>query len=79
MKAVDNWKKLHKSSTVVLSIIGTLVSLMEIVLPQMGLLQPVLDPVTYGVVMFILTIMIGIGRYVQQDCVRIKQDDSTKS
>lgn len=69
MKLVDNWKKLHKSFTVVFSVAGAVLSLAEIVLPAMGLLQPMLDPATYGLVMFGLTTATGVGRYIRQEVV----------
>lgn len=76
MKLVGNWKKLYKSYTVLLSVIGTLVSLFEIILPAMGLLQPALDPATYGMIMFALTVLIGIGRYIKQGSVTGKDDNN---
>lgn len=76
MKLVPNWKKLHKSCTVVLSVVATLVSLFEIILPAMGLLQPVLDPATYGMIMFLLTIGIGVGRYIKQESVKHVEEDN---
>ena len=80
MRLVKNWKKLHKSFTVILSFLGFLVSMIEIILPQMGLIQPFLDPATYGTLMFVMTIAIGIGRYVQQDSVKgdVSDDISSK-
>lgn len=75
MKLVGNWKKLYKSYTVLLSVIGTLVSLFEIILPAMGLLQPALDPATYGMIMFTLTVLIGVGRYIKQGSVATKDND----
>jgi hypothetical protein len=67
LKLVPNWKVLHKSLTVILSSLGFLIGLIEVVLPHLGLLQPFLDPATYGFIMFGLTIAIAIGRYIQQD------------
>lgn len=69
MALVTNWKTLHKSYTVILSILGAIISIMEIVLPAMSMIQPVLDPATYGIIMFILTVGIGIGRYIKQESV----------
>lgn len=71
MQLVPNWKKLHKSYTVILSILAAILSLMEIIMPAMNLIQPVLDPATYGVIMFILTVGIGIGRYIRQESVDV--------
>lgn len=67
MKFEDNYKVLHKSYTVIISVLGVLISLLEVVLPHLGLLQPMLDPVTYGFVMFGLTVSIAVGRYIKQD------------
>lgn len=69
IKLVDNWKVLHKSYTIILSVLATIIGLLEVILPQMGILQPILDPVTYGTIMFIMTVSIAIGRYLKQDSV----------
>lgn len=77
LKVVNNWKTLHKSCTVILSALGFLIGLIEVVLPHLGLIQPFLDPATYGFIMFGLTIAIAIGRYVQQESVegvKVKDD-----
>lgn len=70
LKVVSNWKTLHKSCTIILSVFGFLIGLIEIVLPHLGLIQPFLDPATYGFIMFGLTIAIAVGRYVQQESVK---------
>ena len=75
VKLVSNWKKLHKSFTVIMSFLGILLSVVEIILPQMGLNQTLLDPTTYGILMFSMTVAIGIGRYIQQDCLRERDCD----
>lgn len=67
IKLVKNWKKLHKSFTVIVSVIGSIVGLLEVVLPHLGILQATLDPITYGYIMFSITVFIAIGRYIQQD------------
>lgn len=74
LKVVNNWKTLHKSCTVILSALGFLIGLIEVVLPHLGLIQPFLDPATYGFIMFGLTIAIAIGRYVQQESVKGAKD-----
>lgn len=70
LRLVKNWNKLHKSSTVIMSILAAVIGLIEVILPQMGLIQPFLDPATYGVLMFVMTVLIGIGRYIQQDSIK---------
>ena len=69
LKLVPYWKKLHRSCTIILSVLGFLLGMIEVVLPHLGLIQPFLDPATYGFVMFGLTIAIAIGRYIQQESV----------
>lgn len=76
IKPVKNWKKLHKSSTVIMSCLAAVIGLIEVILPQMGLIQPFLDPATYGILMFVMTVLIGVGRYIQQDS--IKPEDKEK-
>jgi hypothetical protein len=73
---VSNWKTLHKSFTVILSVIASIIGLIEVVLPHLGMLQPFLDPTTYGILMFGLTVSIAIGRYINQDSV--VKGDTTK-
>jgi hypothetical protein len=74
LRLVANWKSLHKSLTVILSMLGFLVGLVEVILPHLGLLQPFLDPATYGFIMFGLTIAIAVGRYIQQESLEVKKD-----
>ena len=66
---VKNWKSLHKSFTVILSVLASLFGLLEVVLPHMGILQPMLDPATYGIIMFCMTVAIGLGRYINQEAL----------
>ena len=72
LRLVANWKVLHKSLTIILSMLGFLVGLIEVVLPHLGLLQPFLDPATYGFIMFGLTIAIAAERYIQQESLETK-------
>lgn len=76
LRLVKNWNKLHKSSTVIMSMLAAVIGLIEVILPQMGLIQPFLDPATYGILMFVMTVLIGVGRYIQQDS--IKPEDGEK-
>lgn len=76
LRLVKNWNKLHKSSTVIMSMLAAVIGLIEVILPQMGLIQPFLDPATYGILMFVMTVLIGVGRYIQQDS--IKPEDKEK-
>lgn len=69
-------KRLHKSSTVVLSALLFVITLLEILQPQVEILAPlVLPPGTYPYVSAGLSIAIGVGRYVSQECLRIKKEE----
>lgn len=85
MKLEDDYKQLHKSYTIIIAAIAILISLIEGILPTMGLLQPVLTETQYAVTMLVLTVMMAIGRYVKQDLsdgkfdgkIGDKKDDQT--
>jgi hypothetical protein len=66
VRLVDNWKGLHKTYTVIISVLMFLLGVVEIILPQLGIIQPLLDPATYGIITFVMTILIGVGRYIKQ-------------
>lgn len=74
MQLSDNWKYLHKAYSVIFSVLGVALSLVEVVLPHFGLLQPFLDPATYGLIMFCLTAGAAVGRYIKQDIADGKFD-----
>jgi len=67
MKLEENYKHLHKSYTVIITFVAILISMIEVILPTMGLLQPVLTQAQYGITMFVLTVMTAVGRYIKQD------------
>lgn len=76
---VANKKHLHKSSTVVLSVLLFVITLLEILQPHMEILAPFVLPTgTYPLVSAGISIAIGVGRYVSQECLRIqKEEEST--
>lgn len=77
LKLASNWKKLHKSFTVLLGLAGSVVGLIEVILPQMGIIQPFMEPSTYGMIMFGMSVAVAVGRYIQQDCLKEKKYDQT--
>jgi predicted tellurium resistance membrane protein TerC len=66
IKLVENASTLHKSTTILLSIVGIVLGLAEIVSTNMGFLQAIIAPEYYGYVMFGLSVLIAVGRYVKQ-------------
>lgn len=76
-KLADNWKGLHKSSTVILSIIGILISLSDILLTNMGFIQAVIPQEYYGYTMFGLSVLIAVCRYIKQEALSAKIEEKT--
>ena len=75
-----NSKKLHKSSTVVLSALLLLITILELLQPQMEILAPLmLPPGTYPYVSAGISIAIGVGRYVSQQCLQIQKEEEDAS
>ena len=73
---VDNKKHLHKSSTVILSVILVVLSLLEIVQPYLATLQPVIDAGWFPWISAGMGIAIGIGRYIKQQSVHETSKDA---
>lgn len=65
-KFVSNWKQVLKTYSFVFHAVAVVVTIIDVVLPHMSLLEPVMDHTTYGVVMFVLNVAGGIGRLIKQ-------------
>lgn len=76
-KLVENSGKLHKTSTVILSILLVLLSLLEIVQPYLEVLAPVIAPGVFPWVSAGVGIAIAVGRYIKQDLADGKLDGRT--
>ena len=73
-----NSKHLHKSSTVVLSVLLFIIAMLEILQPHVEVLAPfVLPPGYLPIVTAGMTIAIAVGRYVTQRCVQIQKDEES--
>lgn len=71
-----NSKHLHKSSTVVLSVILFIIAMLEILQPHVEVLAPfVLPPGYFPVVSAGLTIAIAVGRYISQHCLQVQKEE----
>lgn len=67
VEIVDNKKKVHKTTTVLLSVFLFVLSVLEIVQPYIDVLAPVIPPGTFPFIAAGFGIAIGIGRYIKQD------------
>lgn len=68
-KIVDNWKQVLKTYSFLFHTAAVLVTLIDIVLPYMTLIQPIMTTTTYGCVMFGLNVCGGVGRFIKQQGV----------
>lgn len=73
-KLAPNSKKLHKSSTVILSVTLVVLSLLEIVQPYLQVLAPVISEDLFPWISAGVGIAIGIGRYIQQESLKTEED-----
>lgn len=75
MKIVDNWNKLWKSTTVLLSALLAMLSAAQLVLPS---LQVVLEPKLFAQVTLAVAVLIGALRYVQQQAIAPEEQPPTE-
>ncbi|MNC10505.1 hypothetical protein D3C87_1556470 [compost metagenome] len=76
----SNSKNLHKSSTVVLSALLFVITLLEILQPHVEILAPLmLPPGTYPYVSAGISVAIGVGRYISQQCLQVKKEEEDAS
>ena len=76
LKLAHNRKKLHKSSTVILSVFLFVLSLLEIVQPYVTVLEPYVSVAAFPFLSAGIAIAIGVGRYVQQNCLHDDVEES---
>lgn len=64
---VEDKKNLHKTYTVIASVLLILLSILEIVQPYIAILEPVIPTNSFPWITAIIGVVIGIGRYIKQD------------
>lgn len=74
LRFVEEKKILHKTTTVLLSVGLVLLSLLEIIQPYLGVIEPVISPGIFPWVSAGIGIAIGVGRYIKQDLADGKLD-----
>lgn len=63
---VPNWKKVLKTYSFWIGIASVLLTLLEQVLPFVGLLEPTMSAATYGITMFVLNVSAVVFRMIKQ-------------
>lgn len=66
IRLMDNWKQLLRTYSFIFHGIAALVTLIDVVLPYMSLVEPMMDKGTYGLLMFGLNVAGGVGRLIKQ-------------
>ncbi len=74
MTIVENWKKLWKSTTVLLSALLAMLSAAQLVLPS---LQAAVEPKQFAQITLGLAVLIGALRYVQQQAIKPEDQPPT--
>lgn len=65
-KFVEDWPQLFKAYSFIFHVLSALLTLIEIILPWMGFIEPFFTPTTYGLIMFCLNVAGGVGRLMKQ-------------
>ena len=65
-KLLDNWRELLKSYSFIFHALSAVLTFVEIILPHMFLIEPMFTPTAYGVTMFVLNVLGGLGRLIKQ-------------
>lgn len=63
---VEDWPRLFKAYSFIFHVLSATLTLIEIILPWMGFIEPFFTPATYGLIMFMLNVAGGIGRLMKQ-------------
>lgn len=71
-KIVSNWKDVFKTYSFLFHAASVILTFIEIILPWMNLIESTMEPKTYGILMFVLNVAGGIGRFIKQE--RLKAD-----
>ena len=66
LEFLPNWRELLKSYSFIFHALSALLTFIEIILPHMFLIEPMFTPAAYGVTMFVLNVLGGLGRLIKQ-------------
>jgi hypothetical protein len=72
VRLAKNWRKLHRSYTVRLSVLLALLSAAQ---EQWPLFQPFLQPKHFAIVSASLAVAIAVFRHIEQPCTHADNDD----
>lgn len=75
MKIVENWNKLWKSTTVLLSALLAMLAAAQAVLPSV---QAAIEPKLFAQISLELAVLIGALRYIAQPSLRTAEEPTDK-
>lgn len=76
LKLVSNWRKQFFTYSFWMYVAAVLLTLVEQILPFMGLLEPTMSTATYGILVFCLNLLGILLRFVKQPNLYPEKDQS---
>lgn len=80
IQLMSNWRQLIKKYSFIFTVLTIVTGLAGFVLPFLSFLQPALDESTFGIVMFIFSMLAGASTFIKQrklntHVVEVKEED----
>lgn len=66
LQIVPNWRKVLFTYSFWTNILSVILTLVEVILPFFGMLEPMLTPAVYGAAMFTLNVSAAVFRLIKQ-------------
>lgn len=76
LQLVPNWKKVLFTYSFWTNILSVILTLVEVILPFFGMLEPMLTPAVYGAAMFTLNVSAAVFRLIKQKKLWPSEDTS---
>lgn len=67
LKLMPNWRKIFRKYSFIFTILAVITGLAGFILPHIAFLQPALDQATYGMVMFVFSVLAGAAQFFKQN------------
>lgn len=76
LQLVPNWKKVLFTYSFWTNILSVILTLVEVILPFFGMLEPMFTPAVYGAAMFTLNVSAAVFRLIKQKKLWPSEDTS---
>jgi len=64
---IKEWRDVFLTHSFWLTFASLILTIVSVILPYMGFLQPVLSTEAYGITMFVLNALAALARFIKQD------------